>query len=288
MDRFKNILVAASPGHLEARTLRAAIRLADTNQARLTVVDVVSPLPRLYRALLGQGRVADVESGLKQHRLEALRHLTHNTRAGAASEVRVLDGEPFIEVIRHVLTHGNDLVIVGGDEIARGATPELSSGVMHLLRKCPVPVWVMRPPRTETPRILALVDPDPGDPVRNSLNRLVLDLASSMARRDAADLHVGHAWELVGEDKLRSASYVGLADDEVDRMVATVEGAHREQLRLLLEPYEVGDPDAQVHFAGGEAGEVLARIGRAPARLPHRDGHRVADRHRRSDHRQHR
>ncbi|MGB9373366.1 MAG: universal stress protein [Jiangellales bacterium] len=260
MDRFKNILVAASPGHLEARTLRAAIRLADKNHAGLTVVDVVSPLPRLYQVLLGQGRVADVESGLRQHRLESLRHLAHNTRAGADIEVKVLDGEPFIEVIRHVLAHGNDLVIVGGDEIERGVTPELSSGAMHLLRKCPVPVWVMRPPRTKTPRILALVDPDPGDPVRNSLNGLVLELATSMARRDMADLHVGHAWELVGEEKFRSASYSGLADDEIDQMVGTVEGAHREQLRLLLEHHNVPAHGVEVHFVGGEAGEVLPAL----------------------------
>ena len=128
MDRFKNILVAASPGHLEARTLRAAIRLAATNQATLTLVDVVSPMPRLYRALLGHGRVAEVESGLRQHRLDSLRHLADNTRAGAGIDVTVLEGEPFIEVIRHVLAQGNDLVIVGGDEIERGVTPELSSG----------------------------------------------------------------------------------------------------------------------------------------------------------------
>jgi nucleotide-binding universal stress UspA family protein len=260
VDRFKSILVAASPGHLEARTLRAAIRLAGKNQATLTLVDVVAPMPRLYRALLGQGRVAEVESGLRQHRLDSLRHLADNTRAGAGIDVTVLEGEPFIEVIRHVLAQGNDLVIVGGDEIERGVTPELSSGLMHLLRKCPVPVWVMRPPRTETPRILALIDPDPGDPVRDSLNGLVLQLATSMARRGEADLHVGHAWELVGEDKFRSASYVGLADDEIDQMVASVEGAHREQLRLLLEQYGVGDLDAQVHFVGGAAGEVLPAL----------------------------
>lgn len=260
MDRFKNILVSASPGHLEARTMRAAIRLADRNQARMTVVDVVPPMPRLYRALLGQARVADAESGLVQHRQDSLRHLVDNTGAGADIDMRVLEGEPFIEVIRHVLGHGNDLVIVGGDEIERGVTPELSSALMHLLRKCPVPVWVMRPPRTEAPRILALVDPDPGDPVRDSLNGMVLELATSMARREAAELHVGHAWELVGETKFRSASYVRLADDEVDEMVATVEDAQREQLRLLLARYEVAETGAAVHFVAGDAGKVLPML----------------------------
>jgi len=41
MDRFKNTLVAASPGHLEPMTLRAAVKLADTNEPLLIVLDVV-------------------------------------------------------------------------------------------------------------------------------------------------------------------------------------------------------------------------------------------------------
>lgn len=260
MDRFKNILVSASPGHLEARTMRAAIRLADKNEAALTVVEVVPPMPRRYRALLGQARIADVESGLLRHRQESLRHLAENTRAGADTDLKILEGEPFIEVIRHVLTHGNDLVIVGGDQVEQGETPELSSGVMHLLRKCPVPVWVMRPPRSDAPRILALVDPDPGDSVRDSLNALVLELATSLARREGAELHVGHAWSLVGEALFRSSPHVGLADDEVDQMVAAAEDTHREQLRLLLDPYDVDELGAAVHVVGGDAGEELPRL----------------------------
>ena len=53
-DRFKNTLVAASPGHLEPMTLRAAGKLADTNEPHLTVLDVVPAVPRLRAA-------ADVE-----------------------------------------------------------------------------------------------------------------------------------------------------------------------------------------------------------------------------------
>lgn len=260
MDRFKNILVSASPGHLEAMTLRAAIRLADANGARLTVVDVVAPTPRLYRALHSRGRIVDVQAGLMRHRQESLRHLADNTRVGADTQVKVLEGEPFLEVIRHVLAHHNDLVIVGGEEVERSVTPELSSEVMHLLRKCPVPVWVMRPSRAEKTRILALVDPDPGDPVRDSLNGLVLQLATSLARREDAELHVGHAWELAGEGMLRSSPYLGLAGDEVDEMVVAARDAHREQLRLLTDTFRVDEFGASVHLVQGDAGTVLPTL----------------------------
>ena len=114
----------------------------------------------------------------------------------------------------------------------------------------------MRPPRPETARILALVDPDAGDPVRDSLNGLVLQLATSLARREDAELHVGHAWDLVGEGMLRSSPHLGLAGHEVDQMVIAAEDAHRDQLRLLLDQYEATRATATVHVVRGEAGRV--------------------------------
>jgi len=258
MDRFKNILVAASPGHLEPMTLRAAVKVADTNEAHLTVLDVVPPVPRLRKEIEVEGRVVDVEEALLRDREERLRHLAENTQAREDTDVVVKTGDPFLEVIRHVLENGNDLVMVGGREVQMAEVPVPSSGVMHLLRKCPVPVWVMRPSRADKLRILALIDPDPEDPVRDSLNDLVLELATSLTRREGAELHLGHAWSLVGEATLRTSPHAALPEDMVDVMVETAETSHREQLDLLNERLdEIG---GSVHMVAGEAGKVLPRL----------------------------
>ncbi|MEA2057749.1 MAG: universal stress protein, partial [Actinomycetota bacterium] len=100
MDRFKNILVAASPGHLEPLTLRAAVELADANDARLTVLDIVPPLPAWRRTMNVEGRVIDIETAMLRDREEQLRNLVNNTRGGPDTEVIVTVGEPFLEVIR--------------------------------------------------------------------------------------------------------------------------------------------------------------------------------------------
>ena len=260
MDRFKNILVAANPGHLEPMTMRAAVKLAETNSARLTVIDVMEPMSRMRRHTTVEGRVVDIQAELISHREQRLRQLAANTRAGDGIEVKVLVGEPFVEVIRHVLADGNDLVIVGGSEVARWATPEFSSAEMHLLRKCPVPLWVMRPSRPGQLRIVALVDPDAADPVRDSLNDLVLELATSLERREGGELHIGHAWKLTGEATLRSSPYVQLPGEVVDVIVDSAEGVHREQLDLLLKRHNIEGVGAEVHLVGGEAGKVLPRL----------------------------
>jgi nucleotide-binding universal stress UspA family protein len=260
MDRFKKILVAASPGHLEPLTLRTAVKLADANDAHLTVLDVVAPLPPWQKKINVEGRIIDIEETLLHDRQERLQHMVENIRGGANSEVIVTVGEPFLEVIRHVLACGHDLVMLGEPEVNRAAVPQLSSGVMHVLRKCPTPVWVMYPSPARKLRILALVDPDPNDPVRDGLNDLVMELATSLTRRQNGELHVGHAWTLYGEATLRTSPYVELSGGIVDVMVRETEAATRERLKVLAERHGVGEVGGAIHTVSGEPGVVLPRL----------------------------
>jgi nucleotide-binding universal stress UspA family protein len=259
MDRFKSILVTASPGHLEPRTLHAAVDLADANDARLTVSDVVRPLPGWRRTINVEGRVINVESAMMNERAERLSRMVHNTGAREDTDVTVTVGESFIEVIRKVIRDQHDLVMVGEPAAETPCVPQLSSGVMHLLRKCPAPVWVMRPSLTRKCRILALVDPDPDDPVRNGLNDLVMELATSLAEREQGELHVGHAWTLAGEATLRSSSYVGLPGSIVDVMVDETMSMRRQELESLASRHSTG-PDCSIHLVPGEPGDALPRL----------------------------
>lgn len=260
MDRFKNILVAASPGHLGPGTLRAAVGLSDDNDAQLTLIDVVPAVPRWRRTIDVEGQVVDVEAILLHDREQRLQDLVTNTGVGPEAAVTVTTGEPFIEVIRQVLSQGHDLVMLGDPAKPNGTRPRPDSGVMHLLRKCPVPVWVMRPSRARKLRIMAMIDPDPEDPVRDGLNDLVLQLATSLTRLEDAELHVAHAWSLAGETTLRSSPYVMLPDAEVDIMVKTAEEAHHEQVDLRAERYGVTELGGSVHFVRGNPSEVLPRL----------------------------
>jgi universal stress protein E len=259
MERFKNILVAASPGQLQPLTLRGAIDLADANNAHLTVLDVVTPLPAWRRTMSVEGRVIDIEAALLRDREERLRHLVENTRGGPDTEVIVTVGEPYLEVIRRVLNDGHDLVMAGEPAADKPVDPQLSSGVMHLLRKCPVPVWVMRPSLARNLRVLALVDPNPTDPVRHGLNDLIVELASSLARREEGELHIAHAWTLAGEATLRSSPYVGLPGPIVDVMVRDTEAIRREQLDVLATRH-VTASERSIHMVAGAPGEVLPRL----------------------------
>jgi nucleotide-binding universal stress UspA family protein len=261
VDRFKSILVAASPGSLDTAAVRRIAALVDANDARVTLMDVIEPIPLWRRRLNVEDRTVDIEQMLVAERTAALRRHAEAIGGGEV-DVHIRRGKPFIEVIQHTLRNGNDLVIVAdppGQSEGRGHIGS-AADVMQLLRKCPVPVWVMRVSVTEHPVVLALVDPDPSDPARDGLNRLILDLAVSMSVREEGSLHVGHAWVLEGEPILRSSEFVSLPSGQVNLLRGAVSEAHQRRLDQLVAEAGVFEVNGQVHLVSGDPGTVLPEL----------------------------
>jgi nucleotide-binding universal stress UspA family protein len=257
VERFENVLLAAAPGHLDFAVLHDTIRFVERNHAKLTLLDVVAPLPSWRRSVNVEGRVIDVQGLLLQDRRDRIRDMIAAAGGGAEIRVEATTGEPFVEVIRYVLRNGCDLVIVGEPEHTMERHPGISAGVLKLLRKCPVPVWAMRPRGDKPLRVLALVDPDPTDPVRDGLNDLVLDLAIAMVRDSGGELHVAHAWGLEGEATLRSSEFVAIPTEQVDLIVEVAGREHQHRLEALTGDHRIDELGGSVHLVRGDPGRVL-------------------------------
>jgi nucleotide-binding universal stress UspA family protein len=215
-----------------------AVALAEHNQARLTLVDVVPRVTAGIGMPEGGPISGDLQAWLVNEHEEFLSDLTDPHVQRVAIESRVVIGILFIEVIRQVLREGCDLVI---------KTPEdpgwldrlFGSDDLHLLRKCPCPVWMIKPRFSGSfGCILAAVDVDdsyPADEVegRRVLNRLVMEIATSLALSEFAELHVVHAWEAIGEGAMRNG-FMSTDENKVDAYVKAVERHHRENLHVLV------------------------------------------------------
>ncbi|OAH99130.1 hypothetical protein A1353_21190 [Methylomonas methanica] len=196
MKRFKNILYVAEFAVDQSLAIARVIALAENNQARLTFLHVVEQ-PRLG-ALLDLFTPEQIDMQLREqerHKLEAL-VLGYSSVNPVDLQIRI--GSPFIEIVRQTLDGDHDLVI----KLARGGQGIqghlFGSTDMHLLRKCPRPVWLMRPAeKANYAKIMAAVDFDPWSPdgADDSLNRRILELASSVALSDFAELHLVHVWD---------------------------------------------------------------------------------------------
>jgi universal stress protein E len=267
MQRFKSILAVLTEDSLADVAFDRAIQLARSNDAALTLVDVVESDPgdiaRMLIALTGARGTEIAEDVLAYHRGRLARFAAKARAAGVEVTEAVLQGVPFVEVIRMVQREGHDIVIKGATAAPHG------HGVfkgfdMHLLRKCPCPVWMlMGPGDSSFDMILAAVDPDPlGDPTREGLDRLVLDLATGLGERDGAAVHVVHAWHLQEEQALRHGRHTSGRQDEVDRMVEQERDSTEARLNGLMAQYPQV-PWANRHLLKGEPGDVIAEFAEA-------------------------
>jgi len=238
MKRFKNILCVIEPGDACKPVLERAVTLAQNNQAALTVIDVVEEVVAGMGMPAGGPVSADLQAAMASEHAQAMDELIAPYRARVAIDSKVLVGVSFLEIVRKVLRDGHDLVI---------KVPEdhdwldrfFGSDDMHLLRKCPCPVWLIKPGAPKAyRRILAAVDLDDGYPPaemqsRRQLNRQIVEMASTQALSDFAELHVVNVWEAVAESAMRGA-FMSTSEDKIAAYVEQGRKRHQAGLDELM------------------------------------------------------
>lgn len=261
MHNFKNILIVVDSKTRSQVLLERGAALAQRNQACLTVMDVVTELPRTLSALILSESPEELQQYIIEKRSQELEQLIAPLgQKEIQVEVKVFSGTPFLEIIREVLRNGYDLVMIMAE--GRGGLKESLFGrtTTHLLRKCPCPVWVMKrnQPRYYR-RILAAVDPSPPfDEQRNALNKTIMDLATSLAQTEQGELHIVHTWTIVGETMLKANT--DISENEMYQLMQTIKKEHGYWLKELLRQYDLNKLKYQVHLLKGVAGKVIPKL----------------------------
>ena len=221
--------------------------MAENDQASLTIIDVAERI----KAGLGMPDGGPISSALQaatvSEHSQGLETLVDPYRKRIEIQSKVLIGTPFLEIIREVLRNGHDLVIKM-PETRDWLDRLFDSDDMHLLRKCPCPVWIIKPGAPKSyRRILAAVDVHDAYPPeelesRRGLNRQILEMASSLALSDFAELHIVHAWHAIGESAMRGA----LMHTPEDKIIAYVEQVRQQHAASL---------DGLMHEVTGNLGQ---------------------------------
>ena len=163
--------------------------------------------------------------------------------------------------VRMLITsmHPNDLVMIAAE--GEGGLKErlFGSTIMHLMRKCPCPVWVLKSTQRQPyARILAAVDPDPSDDEKNALNEKILELGSSLAEVEGSELHIVHTWAPIKVGGLRAGEKFG--PYTVDEIVREIQEVHQKWLDKLLGKYDLAHLKHQVHLLEGEARSLIPAL----------------------------
>lgn len=269
MKRFKNILYLNEPTVDQASAIARAVSLAENNQADLTIVDVIPTQVAAAGIGLPPGGPGskNLRATVESDHRKAMESMVQSFKERLQIRLEVMVGKTYFEAIRAVLKNGYDLLIKPAEN-PTWTNRLFGSNDLHLLRKCPCPLWLMKAPEKSNYRsILAAVDFDLVVPLasEHDLNRKILELAASLALADFASLHIVHAWEVLAEKMLVSRG--GVSSEGVINYVESEQGRHRNEFYRLAdelrewtgkEAYDYLSPG--FHLPKGPAKEVIAPL----------------------------
>ena len=261
MQRFQRILVAIdlslegrtiTPG--SARAAEQALWLAGRTGAALSF------LHSTWSDIHEEGPA--IRSGPSPEGVQVLEELVARAEGASVRAQLVLVRErAWMELIRAVQRGEGDLVLVARrNQLDGGALP---GGVARkLMRKCPCPVWVVRPEARLEPRVIVAAT----DLTR--VGNVAVELAAELAQVAGAELHVIHAWQLPAsvpilselELPLRSPQELG----ELERATRQRFDENLRSLELRLMPrthVECAPPSQAIRALVEELGAELLVMG---------------------------
>lgn len=248
MQRFTNILFCPLGDDDNPTLARRVIDLAARNNAKVTLFGVIDEPTLLERAFHSDQYVDAIQEAERKAASAKLAECAP-TAGLVPTDSKIAVGSAALSIIERVLINHHDLVVVTSDE-----DKEDHATIKRLLRKCPCPVWLIRPTGARTQRVLAAVNPDPAE---FELNRTILELASSMVALYGGELHVVHAWELYGEATMRSSAFIHTPIEEMESLLESEESSHRKALDVLLAESGLESHPWEKHLHKGPPTEIV-------------------------------
>jgi len=239
MQRFKNILCVISTDATDNGVLDHAVKLALNNQASLTVVEVIDEIPPNTHFFEGTQSPIHIQSLIVAEHQKKLDEMILPLSEKINIKSKVLTGILFLEVIYEVLRNGHDLVLKMAE--SGGLLDRVfGSDDMHLLRKNPCPVWLVKPQSPKTyQRIVAAVDIDDKYSseelsTRKSLNIQTIQLATSLAIAESAKLHIVHIWDAIGEGAMRHG-FIHTPEHKINTYVEEIKQRQNHNMKILID-----------------------------------------------------
>lgn len=250
-----------------------SIKIAENHQANITFFSVIEAPGSRHTIFHTKHEYNKYLKELVPARTRELEERISKFSTTVDTRVEAGTGIGFIEIIKRVIQGSHDLVVkrAGNYEwLDRFFTSE----DMHLLRKCPCPVLLLKSGKKDNfHSILATVDVDDDASERDqtraqtSLNKAVLEYSASFCTPELTELHIGSAWEASAEDFLRYSTFSHLSESEVDSYVESDRRQSEEKLASLLEDMKnslgaeaMQYMDPQVHLVKGEASKMIPNM----------------------------
>lgn len=255
MYQFHNILFVSHGLGGEENALRQALKLAYDNQASLTVLIVCPAFPRHleeYKATYERSLIERTEQAIQSEKSALLLR-----KKKLSVNIELESGPaPDIRTIRYVLRHSIDLLIKQAE--SEQSQHGFKATDMALLRKCPCPLFIVRPlkHRENKVRIAVAIDPVDEEPAAQALSIQLLEVSSTVATHYSGRLEVISCWNFPQEDYLRDSVWIATPKKELDQMILNEKRTHQKALEELVDRARTMN-DLQIHHPKGLPDEII-------------------------------
>lgn len=232
MKNIKKILFFADGAKGEAAALTQCFELAQHNKGSVTVMDVVANVGTNDKRQ--QVYLDNIQRTLIEERVEAIEKMLAKLKldtSGVKVTVNVVPGKDYIEVIKAVVKKKFSVLVKAPHHKGILAGALFGNAELNLMRKCPCPVWIIRPSRKKRIRkIVAAVDLVDNRGKSKNLSEEIVDLAVGVAEREGAKVDVVFAWQHPFEQNVKTQ----IESAQYNNIVTAVKESGREKLDKLV------------------------------------------------------
>jgi len=255
MSNFNNILFVSHGLGGEEEGLKQALHMANSNDASLSILIACPPFPENLGDYIASYEESIVERMKKN--IQAAKSALKISKKNIQIPIKLEYGTaPDVRIIRYVLRHSHDLLIKQAE-----ASPKqkgFKAVDMELLRKCPCPIFMVRPAKhnDKEARIAVAIDVKDEDPVERELSLDLLNYASSLVRHYSEKLDIISCWSFRLENYLRDGTWIKVPESELNQMILEVKQDHDAALKAIIEKAKIAIP-YQTHLQKGLPEETI-------------------------------
>jgi len=264
MKTFKNILWATNGKDIGKKSWSRLLTVVKNNDARVTLVNVVDETPPDSSLLSGGSLLTSTKARKDFQRTQITKSqaslngiVEKLNKTGIKASAKVLKGREFVEIIQRAIRFKHDLVIRNAEDSKKASFFSSENEDIHLLRNCPCPVLLMRPKvRADHPLLLAAVNPDPLNPERDALNKLILSHTLALEQSfKKCEIHIVNAWDIHREVGAR------LLPNSETKMMSYREKRRRADLvESMIDNFEGFKSQPTVHILKGDPKKIIPKV----------------------------
>ncbi|WP_133126865.1 universal stress protein [Legionella nagasakiensis] len=255
MSKFHNILFVSHGLGGEDEGLKQALQLAIANQASLTILIVCPSFP---------DNLGDYKASYEQSIIERMEQAIKLTKSALKISKKKLNihlelecgSAPNVRIIQYALRHSHDLLIKQAETSPNQIGFKALD--MELLRKCPCPLFMVRPAKhtDKEVRIAVAIDPENEEPVGKDLSLDLLKYASSLTHHYSGQLDIVSCWLFKLEEYLRDSIWVKVSESELNQMVLDTMHEHDRALHSIIQDSNIGG-NYRIHLQKGLPEEAI-------------------------------